>query len=326
MAIDIFPVPVTSSGPNAKTIVATAADTLYEGKSSFAVGVYKIDCAAGVVSNVEFLSDAGTVQTLATTVSGTVTVSVLTACDRIRAYTDTGTNTNITIELIASTLPDSMATFGNIVTLTNTQTYAGTSTSGYAYAVIVGAGGGGAGGASQGSGWGGGGGSGGVAKGLVALTGNLSVTIGTAGTGGYRANGNTGGATTVGNITANGGGGGNTNVYYGGAGIAGTPGGGNGGNVHGNGQLSTKVYQFVKLGTTGGGAGMNTGSGTTNSGGGSGIGTGGNNPNSNNNGHNGGNATGYGGGGGGGGGNNSANDYNFSGGSGSAGVVYLMPF
>ena len=320
MAIEIFPVPVTSTGPDAKTIVAATSDVLYQATESFPVGVYKVECPAGVVSNVEFLSSAGTVETFATTASGTVTVSVVTACDRIRAYTTSGTDTNITITLVSFPVADNMPAFGSLETLTNTQTYTGTSTSGYAYAVVVGGGGGGNG---PNGAYGSGGGSGGVAKGIIALNGNLSVTIGTGGTGGTGVNSentgtvaNAGGATTVSGpgfttITANGGGGG-SRVYYSGGGSAGTPAGGNGSGAYGQGSgVSTPVYQFVKTGTTSGGGGSHGGSSHGNSSGGGGIGLGG----SYNTGING---AGYGSGGG---GSSSSN-----GGSGAPGVVYLKRF
>ncbi len=84
MAISVFPVAVASTGPNASAITAASANTLYSAAYSYAPGIYTISCASGTVARVQFLSDTSTVITTATTSSGTVTINLGTAADRVR--------------------------------------------------------------------------------------------------------------------------------------------------------------------------------------------------------------------------------------------------
>jgi len=191
MAISKINVPVTST-VNASSLTATAPNTMYQAVLSLDPAVYTVTCNSGTVANVVFLSSSNTVVTSATTTSGTVSVNLASAVNKIQVFTDTGTNIPVTITKIATALTDNFS--GTLDTVTTTSTYTGTSTSGLGYAVVVGAGGGGQGGngVPPGTVYGGqGGGSGGVGGKVVTLTGSMSVVIGaggtagTAGSGGY---------------------------------------------------------------------------------------------------------------------------------------------
>ena len=251
-----------SSTPDAMTCTV---GTLYEKIQTFTPAIYTITCSSAVVGVVEFYSNSYTVITTATTVSGTVSVNLATAADRIKIYVKSGTDIPVTITKSANSLTSSFS--GTLDTITSTGTYTGTSTSGYGYAVVVGAGGGGAtGGANNG-----GGGSGGVGVKIVALTGSMSVTIGTAG-----AANTDGTATTFAGITAGGGLKGTTGVYGGAGGTvtgatANSEGGNGGWSNLNNSAATTLLYPFVVNGTTGGGGGQSGFPGS-----GSGIGTGAN--------------------------------------------------
>jgi hypothetical protein len=290
---------------------------MYGASATLTPGTYTITCVSSTNAEVTFWSGSSVITT-ATTVSGTVSVSLATEATRVSYWTNTGTNIVINIQLTGN--PLTYAASGTLDTITTSQSpYTRT---GRAYVGVVGAGGGGgpswAGARGPGSG-----GSGGVASGIVYLTGNQNIVIGAGGNGGTfdgnasRIVGNDGGSSSLGNITANGGGagGGSWNSSGGGGGGGGTPGGGAGGsgsnntggayNGGGSGGVasSAPTYSFVKSGTTGGGAGVNA------SGAGSGIGTGGSG---------GGSGSGYGAGGGAFG---WANTYS---GSGTQGVVYVL--
>ena len=326
MAIEVFPAAVTST-TDASSITATSSDTMYEGRISFDPAIYEITCASGTITNIQFFSGAGTLITSAVTVSGIVSINLATAADRVRIWTNTGSDVVVTVTKIASALTNQFS--GTLDTITSTGNYTGTSTSGYGYFVLVGGGGGG----RSMSGYGvsgGGGGSGGVGGKFVALTGSMSVTIGAQGNANAVSadtSGNAGGTSIFSEVTVNGGNGGGYNGMNGAV-------RGNGGTVSGadffsNGaqggpetsnvytaRETTKIMSFVKNGTTGGG-----GAGRGGAGAGSGIGTGGNGGNENNLG---GSASGYGAGGGGAG----AQGYSISalGGNGSPGVLYVLRF
>jgi hypothetical protein len=283
MAISVFPAPVTSS-INASSITAVSANTLYGASITLDAAIYTITCASGTTTNIDFYSGAATLITSATTSSGTVTVNLASNADRVRLWTNTGSNIVVTIAKTASALTNNIS--GTLDTITTTSTYTGTSTSGYAYAVLVGGGGGGAGGSNSTAAGGGGGGSGGVGASFVTLTGSMSVVIGDAGTAGAIAtNGGAGGASTFAGMTCNGGGGGVSSTRAGGAGgtvtgatVSSTGGAGGAGGVSDQGQnagTTTLIYPFVVNGTTGGGGGGSGGPNTQGAGGGSGIGTGG---------------------------------------------------
>jgi hypothetical protein len=309
MSISVYPI-ASESSATAFSGTATTSGVLYEAAQSLNPGVYRITCVSSTISTVQFFS-GNTFVGEATTSSGTIDVNIGSAVNKIRFFTNTGSSIIVTITLLASAL--STSTFsGTLETLTSTQTYTQT---GAAYVVVVGAGGGGGAYTTNGDYRSTGAGSGGINTGFILLNGNTSVTIGSQGNagigGGNNAqSGNTGGTTSFGSLTANGGEGGHydRNIRA----LGGTPGGAAGGGswyYFGNGidgiASSPSGYPFVKTGTTGSGAG----SGTTgsNTGAGSGIGTGGTLNSV---------ASGYGAGGVGGRGNNAGN--------GTQGVVYLM--
>lgn len=324
MATQVFPVSVSSTGPNAWSISATTSGVVYEGTQAFTTGTYTVTCSSSTVTKIEFFT--GNTSILQTqTASGTVTFNLTTAATKVKVWTNTGSNIVVSFALTANVVSSSATTLGTLETLTTSGTYTGTSTSGYALVVVVGAGaGGGAARSANSSECGGGGGSGGVTSATIALTGSVSYTIGSAGNGGATsdANGNAGGSTTFGSLTANGGGAGRgEGIQLGGA--AGTPGGAAGSTgsptVTGNAVLGTATsspfYSIVQSGTTGSGAGGTRSFTYNGSGAGSGIGTGGyridyteSSP------------TGYGAGGGGG------NPVLLAGQAGRPGVVYLMRY
>ena len=327
MASAVFPVAVTSS-LNASAITATAANTMYEGTATFDAAVYTISCASGVVTNFQFFN--GTTSVLSSvTSSGTVSINLASAADRVRLYTNTGTNTVVTINKTAASLTNTFSGTLDTITTLGTSTYTGTSTSGYGYAIIVGGGGGGSGNQLNDN-PGTGGGSGAIAGKYVALTGSMSVTIGAGGTGtaGNQASAGTtagsGGTSTFAGMTATGGTGG-SGANYTGVGGAATGGdwniAGAGGGSYNAAGTSAILYPFMlgSAATTGtGGSGKNRTNAGTNSGAGAGIGTGGAG------GRPGANATGYGAGGGGGSGRYS--DVAHIGGDGSQGVLYVLKF
>lgn len=327
MSISVFPVavPVTSS-INANALTAASANILYEGTATFDPAIYQVTCAAGTITNFQFLSNAGTIITTGVTASGTVSINLASTADRIRVWTNTGSNIVITITKTASSLTNAFS--GTLDTITSTSTYTGTSTSGYGYAVVVGGGGGGGAASNNTQQSAHGGGSAAVVGKLAQLTGSMSVVIGSAGLGSNNPNslGGTGGTTTFAGATSNGGNGGG--LYSVGAGSGGNGSGGdivaNGAGGGGGGQnrqasANGISWNFVINGSTGGGSYGGVNSFYTGLGGGAGIGTGGNTGNSNSPG---GAATGYGAGGGG-----ASGKYGqANGGSGSPGVVYVLKF
>lgn len=344
MAISkINPVAATSS-INAKSITATAPDTLYSATTEFKAAIYNITCTSSTVAIVEFYSSTGNLITSTTTVSGSATINLASDANRVSVWTDNGTNIVVTITKIAEALTSSFS--GTLDTITSSGTYTGTSTSGFGYVVVVGAGGGGQGGWHNGSYHmgGTGGGSGAVGAKYVALTGSMPVTIGTAGAGGpggysyenVNGKGSDGGSTTFAGITAPGGKGGlGSNYESTGASIA-TGGtyniaGANGGyganlnfNTGGAASVTSKIMPFVPggAGTTGGGGGGNGGTNTVIAQVGSGIGTGGGGGRPNNINAIPGSGYGFGGGGG-----SSSNSSTFgNGGNGGPGVVYVLKF
>lgn len=273
MAIEIFPVPVTSS-INASSITATTANTIYAAPVSLDAAIYTVTCTSSTIATVEFYSGVGTYITNAITVSGTVTINLASAADRIRLWTDTGSNIVVTVTKTASALTNNFS--GTLDTITSSGTYTGTSTSGFGYVMAVGGGGGGAGNRAPNGAGGGGGGGAGVAAKLLALTGSMAVTIGAGGTAGTSAtNGNpggNGGATTISTLTANGGSGGfgsSSNAGGGGGGGGVATGGtynltGNGGaqgvqQGNGFGGTAISAYPFIttSIGTGGTGSGSN---------------------------------------------------------------------
>lgn len=205
MAIEIFPAPVEST-INANSITATSPHILYQGLVDLQPAIYTITCINSTIAKIQLYAGNSTLVTTTETVSGTVTINLGTAVDRVRVWTDTGSNVVVTFTKIAAALS---GITGTLDTVTSTGTYTGTSTSGYGYAVLVGGGGGGGGnqwnrgGASSG-------GAGGVCSKFVQLTGSMAVTIGSAGTGGIGATGigTSGGTSTFAGMSAGGGEGG----------------------------------------------------------------------------------------------------------------------
>jgi hypothetical protein len=296
MAISVFPAPVTSS-INANSVTATTANTLYEGRVALEPAIYQITCASGTVANVQFLASSTSLITTSTTSSGTVTLNLGSTADRIRVWTNTGSNIVVTITKLANALTNQFTGTLDTITTVGNSTYTGTSTSGFAYVVLGGAGGGGGGGQAATGATGIAGGGGGVAHGIITLTGSMAVTIGAGGTAGPAwnggsANGGNGGASTFGGMTANGGqgGGGGTTTNSGGAGGTATGGtinntGSNGGGGAGvNAGVGSSAWPFVvaSLGTGGNSPYSNSLSGTAGTGytagGGAGGGIGGSGP------------------------------------------------
>jgi hypothetical protein len=327
MAISKVNVPVVSS-INADAITAAASNTFYEGRKTFDAAIYQITCATSTIVNFEF-RNGSTLRTSGVTSSGVVTINLASSADRIRLWTDTGTNIVVTITKTASSLTDQFSGTLDTITTIGSSTYTNTSTSGYGYAVLVGGGGGG-GGVNPNSGngaTGGGGGSGAVAAKIVTLTGSMAVTIGAGGSGGAAGanSGAAGGASTFDGMTAGGGLGGQGTVGNNSqpqaaatatGGTINTPGGVGGADTNGgNGAATTKTYSFVVNGTTGSGA---MGYYQTNAGSGIGSGgAGGLSPTNNGN-----NATGYGAGGG--GAISATTSVTRAGGNGTQGVLYVL--
>jgi len=170
MATTVFPAASSGSSASniAQTIVAAAANTMYGASATLTPGTYTISCVSTTNVEVTFWSGSSVITT-ATTVSGTVSVSLATEATRVSYWTNTGTNIVINIQLTGN--PLTYAASGTLETITTSQSpYNRT---GRAYVVVVGAGGGG--GASWANARGpGGGGSGGVASGIVYLDGTAN--------------------------------------------------------------------------------------------------------------------------------------------------------
>lgn len=266
MGVSVYPATVSSAGPDANSITCASANTLYGAALSLSPAIYTISCATTTVAKVEFLSNISTVITTGTTVSGTITVNLATQCDRVRVWTDTGSNIVVTITLTASAINNDIS--GTLQTITSSQTYTGTSTSGYAYAMLVGGGKGGSSGNASGADEGTNGYAGQVVGGIVALTGSMPIVIGTGGAGGAATPGysygtinpgTNGTATTFAGLTANGGGTNTaatpTSIYgfmaypttspYGVGGSRGNPGGGGNGVGGGAGAAGTSGAVYI---------------------------------------------------------------------------------
>jgi hypothetical protein len=260
MAISKLAPAVAASSINASSITAATANTMYASPLSLEPAIYTVTCTSTTVAKVYFYSSLTNLVTTATTVSGTVTIQIGSTVDRVRLWTDTGSNIVVTITKVAAALTNGFS--GTLDTITSSGTYTGTSASGYGYAVLVGGGGGG-GGAKWNVGYGTGGASGAVCNKLVQLTGSMPVTIGAAGVGGAgdTENATAGGDSTFAGMTASGGGPGKKgfNISYsqngaasvGGAAIGGdinSPGAGTSGRT---GIAPTVTWQFVSGATIG---------------------------------------------------------------------------
>lgn len=227
--------------------------SIYQSVKTFAAGVYTVTCASSTVATVDFYSGA-TILATAVTSSGTVSVNLASAADKITMHINSGTDIPVIVTRTAAALTNSFS--GTLDTITTTSTYTGTSASGLGFAVVVGGGGGGGNTNTPG-----GGASGGVGAKIVTLTGSMSVVIGQGGA----ANTN-GGNTTFAGITAGGGGAGKFDGSGGGGDVATVTGATYstavpGANYNADGQSTTKIFAFVVNGTTGGGGGTNGGAG-----------------------------------------------------------------
>lgn len=340
MAISVFPVASSSGGVPSYAITAAAINTQYKVVQSLAAGTYAVTTSpTSVVATVQFFNASGALANV-TTSSGSITANLASAATHyiVSITSNPGASVTVTYQSAAVT---GTSISGTLDTITTTGTYNQT---GPVYVVAVGGGGGGSGGWGYVSGpnytaGGGGGGGGSVAGYFGTLNTPVSVTIGSAGNGGagggFGTSGNAGGTTSFGGLAvASGGNGGQANMSTGG-----TTGGGTGKQENSGGRdgvgasgsaVTTNPYLSVISGTNGGGGGGSAANNNTTTaqpgavGGGSGIGTGGAGGGSGTlyaaSGV-GGTGTGYGAGGGGGAGILAEGK---SGGSGSAGVVYVL--
>ncbi len=326
MSIEVFPAPSTAAGPDGQVFSITEAYKTYKITDTFLAGGYTITTSPTTAQVGIVFMNASTSLASGDTVSGTGSYNI--ASDATNLYIEElggSTNTVVTITYVAESVSSSTVS-GTLDTITTTSTY---NTTGLLYAVVVGGGGSGGNCGAAASTAGAGGGSGGITGAITYANTSTSITIGTGGVANAnRNNGVAGGSTTFGSIlTGGGGGGGNENGTRGNGGTntggLGTTGGfggtGVGGSAPDDATAVSAKHLSVVNGTTGGGGGGG-GNGPGGPGKGSGIGTGGTG------GRNGTaptNANGYGAGGGGGASNtNTANEY--KGGSGSAGVVYVL--
>jgi hypothetical protein len=265
MASSVFPpsAGASDSGSTAFAITCASPNAMYSASNTFAPGIYSVTCVSSTVATVYFYSGTSNLLTTALTVSGSTTINLGSSADRIRVWTNTGSDVTVSITLVASPLTNNFS--GTVDTVLTTSTYTGTSTSGYGY--VLACAGGGAGGwgyfgdyYTQYAGGGGGGGSTGGK--LVQLTGSLPIVIGGAGLNVSGNAGGDGGTTTVGGISAGGGQGGRVGTYDGSPGVGGTStggdinvsgttggyrsgSGGSNGSSPGGGGTSTSAYPFV---------------------------------------------------------------------------------
>lgn len=265
MALSVLPVAGASSdsGSTAFAITCASPNAMYSASNTFAPGIYSVTCVSSTTATVYFYGGISNLLTTAVTVSGSTTINLGSSSDRIRVWTNAGSDVTVSITLVASPLTNNFS--GTIDTVLTTSTYTGTSTSGYGY--VLACGGGGAGGWGWDGGYysqyaGGGGGGGSTGGKLVQLTGSLPIVIGGAG---LNVNGNAGGdggTTTVAGISAAGGQGGRVGTYDGSPGVGGTStgghvnvsgttggyranSGGSNGSQPGFGGSSTSAYPFV---------------------------------------------------------------------------------
>ena len=174
MAISKIQAAAVTSSINASSITAVSANTMYEGRIALEAAIYTITCTSTKIATVYFMSSTNTVVATAVTASWTVAINLPSSIDRVRVWTNTGSNIVVTITKTASAISNVFS--GTLDTVTTTSTYTGTSTSGYGYAVIVGGGAGGSGGGGS-SNYGGGGGAGATCGKLVAMRTNEILVI-----------------------------------------------------------------------------------------------------------------------------------------------------
>ncbi len=95
MAISKINPVAAASSINANAITATSADTMYEASVTLDPAIYTITCASATITNIQFFSNVNTLVTSAVTASGTVSINLASAADRVRLWTDTGSNHSI---------------------------------------------------------------------------------------------------------------------------------------------------------------------------------------------------------------------------------------
>ena len=242
MASNTYPAAsASSSGPNTYTLTATTSNTYYESSVSLSAGIYTITCVSSTIAKVDFFTSNSTLLTTATTVSGSVTISIASAVTKVGIWTNTGSSVAVSLALTGQSI--SAAYNGTLDTITATQNYNQT---GAMYVVVVAGGGGGGGGAGTNAGGltAGAGGGGGVTGGFVYTNGVTLITVGAAGNAGAAS-----GAYGVGNAAGAGGSSsfGATYVATGGTGGSGVNGSSqnNGGSGTAGGPGTSNPYNFV---------------------------------------------------------------------------------
>jgi hypothetical protein len=314
MAISIFPVAVTSTGPNNYSSTIATAMYQYKASQSLSAGIYTITTApTSSQATVKFYDSDGIDFATATTISGALTYNLGTAASGYYIQTNTGTNIIVGLTLIGVSVSGTILS-GTLDTITTSGTYNQT---GLMYVLAVAGGGGGSGTGSTGAGmntsWSGGKG-GSITSAFLKPTEATTVTIGAQGNGGTSySSGNIGGATSFGNLL--------TATFAGGNANGGT---GPTTDRSGNGGVGTIVSSSIIPGSNAGGSGAGYYPGQDIAGVAGGFGTGGRggagSDQAPGNATAGGAATGYGAGGGAAGFSNPGNP----GGAGSPGVIYVL--
>ena len=302
MAIEVFPIPVTSTGPNSFSSTITSANLQYKAINPLSAGIYTITTSStGSQATINFYDSTGVPFATGVTASGTLTFNLASAATGYYIQTDTGSNIIVSLSLTGNSVTGTQLS-GTLDTITASGTYNQT---GLLYVLACAGGGGGSG--TNISGLAGGAG-GSIASGFFVANTATTVTIGAAGNGG-NANtaGNSGGQTSFGALLI--------------APFAGGASAGSGGNGQ-QGGLGVVVSGSLANGTNAGGtAGKYVSNGANTPGRVGGFGTGGTGGDGGSgNCTPGGAASGYGAGGGGAGGGNAPQ----AGGAGTAGVVYVL--
>jgi hypothetical protein len=288
------------------------ANSLYVANGSLSAGTYPVSVSPSATVYLSLLDGNGNTFYNGTVTNGT-NITLSAACVKAAAFAAGVSSVTLGIGTSPTAITTTAAGAGTTTTITSGTSYTPNAT-GFAYIVALG---GGQGGSSEdvpgNDGYGGHGGRASLLTGgYVKLTSGSSVnyTVGAQGNGGNNRNvGNSGGATTWGNLLS---------VAGATENAGGVAGGGSGGNswYGGAGSAQPNPYSGIKSGTNGSGGGGSGNTGGTTVGGGSGIGTGGGGRSA---GQGGGNATGYGAGGGG-----AGDDFGAPGGAGSPGVIYIV--
>ena len=128
MSVNVFPAPITTVADYDEVVTATSANIFYESTYNFTPGVYTITSPATVIAKAQFWS-ATTSLIETSTVSGTVTISLATAAEKIKFWTESGSDVPISIAKTGE--PVSAVTSGVAYVFTNTSN---SNTSGTYYA------------------------------------------------------------------------------------------------------------------------------------------------------------------------------------------------